>query len=131
MPGSDRGAADLGATDLGAYLFGPFRIDPVRRVLTRDGAAIALTPTLFDTLLYLAEHPGRVVSKDELFDAIWPGRVVSESNISQTIFALRKALGEAARHVIGPPDIGQGAAFVAAAEHIDEAVHGGSLAAKT
>jgi eukaryotic-like serine/threonine-protein kinase len=76
------------------FAFGAFVLDGARRVLTRDGAALALRPTVFDTLLYLVEHPGRVVTKEELFDTVWPGRVVEESNITQTIFMLRQALGD-------------------------------------
>jgi DNA-binding winged helix-turn-helix (wHTH) protein len=80
----------------GCYVFGPFRLDPARRELTRDGATISLTPTVFDVLLHLVENHGRVVSKEELLDAVWPRRVVEESNVSQSIFTLRKALNGAA-----------------------------------
>ena len=75
------------------YTFGPFVLDPSRRVLTRAGTPLALSKKSFDLLLYLVENPHRVVGKDELFDAIWPGRVVEESNLSQTVFTLRKTLG--------------------------------------
>ncbi|HXQ14216.1 MAG TPA: winged helix-turn-helix domain-containing protein [Caulobacteraceae bacterium] len=92
------------------YGFGPFVLDGGRRVLTRDGAVVALRPTVFDTLLFLVEHPGRVVTKEELFDAVWPGKVVEESNITQTIFMLRNALGEQHGIVTAP---GQGYRFTA------------------
>ncbi len=90
------------------FAFGPFVLDGARRVLMRDGAAVALRPTVFDTLLYLVEHPGRVVTKEELFDAVWPGKVVEESNISQTIFMLRHALGQTHGIMTAP---GQGYRF--------------------
>ncbi len=51
---------------------------------------------MFDVLLYLVEHPSRIVTKDELLDAVWPDRVVEEANLSQTIFWLRTALREQA-----------------------------------
>ena len=73
------------------FAFGRFRLDPARRNLTRQGTAVALSPKLFERLLYLVEHPDRVVEKDELLNAVWHGRFVEESNISQTIFTLRKA----------------------------------------
>ena len=92
------------------YAFGPFILDGARRVLTRDGAAVALRPTVFDTLLYLVEHPGRVITKEELFDAVWPGKVVEESNITQTIFMLRHALGDEHGILTAP---GQGYRFTA------------------
>ena len=51
------------------YEFGGFRLDPLRRVLTRgDGEPIALKPKVFDTLLYLVEHPGELVDKQALLD---------------------------------------------------------------
>jgi DNA-binding winged helix-turn-helix (wHTH) protein/Flp pilus assembly protein TadD len=86
---------DASVRDGKYYAFESFILDPTRRVLTREGAVVALSPTLFDTLLYLVEHPGRVVSKDELMDAIWPRKIVEDANISQTIFTLRRALAAA------------------------------------
>ena len=53
-----------------------------------------LTPRVFDTLLYLLQHRGAVLGKEELIAGIWPGRVVEENNLSQSISALRRALGE-------------------------------------
>jgi DNA-binding winged helix-turn-helix (wHTH) protein/Flp pilus assembly protein TadD len=81
------------------YEFGDFVLDPMRRSLTRAGAPVPLTPTLFDTLLYLVEHPGEVVTRDHLLDAIWPRKTVDTANVSQTIFTLRRALAAA-----GAPD---------------------------
>jgi eukaryotic-like serine/threonine-protein kinase len=79
--------------DQWVYVFGPFVVDPARRVLTRAGEPLALSPKSFDLLTYLVQNSDRVVDKDELFNAVWPGRVVEESNLSQTIFTLRKTLG--------------------------------------
>src|SRR5580704_6627036 len=86
---------DVSVWPKGIFAFGRFRLDPLRRILTRDGTVVALSPRLFDTLLYLVEHPNRVVEKDEFLGAVWPGRFVDESNVGQTIFALRKALNDA------------------------------------
>ena len=61
---------DMSVTEKGLYAFGPFRLDPTRRVLTRDGARVAMPPKIFDTLLYFLENPDRVVSKDELLDVV-------------------------------------------------------------
>jgi len=77
------------------YAFEAFVLDPARRTLTRAGEAVALTPTLFDTLLYLVEHPGQVVTRDQLLDAIWPSKTVDAANVSQTIFTLRRSLASA------------------------------------
>ena len=61
--------------------------------------AVALTPTVFDTLLYLVEHPAEVATRDQLLDAIWPRKTV-DIDVSQTIYTLRRALVEA-----GGPDL--------------------------
>ena len=86
---------DSSARDKGRYAFGPFVLDPRRRLLLRDQQPVALTPTVFDLLLHLVENAGRVVTKDELFVAIWPDRVVSDSSLSQAVFVLRRALNDA------------------------------------
>lgn len=77
------------------FEFGDFRIDGRQaRAWGRDGAALALTPRLFDALLYFVEHPGEVLDKDTLMAALWPGLVVEENNLNQTISGLRRALGD-------------------------------------
>ncbi len=95
--------------------FAGFRIDVARRRLTGpDGAEIALKPKVFDTLAYLVAHPGRVLDKHAILDAVWPGVVVEENNLSQAIAALRRALGDshdAPRFIATVP--GRGYQFVA------------------
>ena len=76
------------------YRFGPFRLDVAERELCREGEPVALTAKTFDLLLLLVQGAGRTFQKSELLEALWPGSVVEESNLSQTIFLLRKALGE-------------------------------------
>ena len=78
------------------YEFGEFRLDAQNRVLRRGGTAVPLTPKAFDVLLLLIQHAGRIVSKDELMRAVWPDSFVEESNLTQTIFMVRKALDETA-----------------------------------
>lgn len=74
--------------------FGDFRIDPVKRLFFQGDAAIPLMPKAFDTLLYLAENPGRVIDKDELLREVWPETIVEENNLTQNISILRKVFGE-------------------------------------
>jgi DNA-binding winged helix-turn-helix (wHTH) protein/tetratricopeptide (TPR) repeat protein len=76
--------------------FGPFRMDLEERVLMRDQETITLSPKAFETLLVLAQHSERVVLKDDLMKILWPDTFVEESNLSQHIFQLRKALGDKA-----------------------------------
>ena len=74
--------------------FGNFRLDPAERLLLRDGRPVALTPKAFDLLLYLVDHPGRLVEKQALMAALWPDATVEEGNLASTVSALRKALGD-------------------------------------
>jgi len=78
-----------------AYEFGEFRIDADKRLLsTSGGDPVSLMPKAFDTLLYLVEHHGKIIEKDELMSAIWPDTIVEENNLSQNISILRRTLGE-------------------------------------
>ncbi len=79
------------------YEFGPFRVDPEERLLLRDNRPVLLQPKAFDTLLVLVRNNETVVLKDDLMKALWPDSFVEESNLSQNIFVLRKALGETAQ----------------------------------
>jgi DNA-binding winged helix-turn-helix (wHTH) protein/Tol biopolymer transport system component len=76
--------------------FGPFQIDLEERALMRDQQTIPLSPKAFETLLVLVQHSERVVLKDDLMKTLWPDTFVEESNLSQHIFQIRKALGEKA-----------------------------------
>jgi len=78
----------------GVLRFGEYVLDPQKRLLWKDGDSIPLMPKAFDLLRYLAENHGRVIDKDELMSAVWPDTVVEESNLSQNISILRRALGE-------------------------------------
>src|SRR5271154_260973 len=59
-----------------------------------DGTEIALRPKSLDLLLMLARNPGRVFSRDELFDAIWPNVTVTEDSIAQCVREVRRAIGD-------------------------------------
>ena len=76
------------------YEFDEFRLDPQNRVLKRGETTVSLTPKAFDVLLLLIQNAGTLVTKDELMEAVWPGSFVEESNLTQTIFMVRKALDE-------------------------------------
>jgi DNA-binding winged helix-turn-helix (wHTH) protein len=76
------------------YEFGPFRLNVRERSLLREGEQVPLTPRTFETLLVLVRNRDRVVDKQELMDILWPDSEVEENNLSQSISAVRKALGE-------------------------------------
>ena len=74
--------------------FGPFRVDPVKRTLLRDEVTVSLPGKALDVLLVLLQNHGTTVTKDELMKAVWPDTFVEEGNLSQTVFVLRKTLGD-------------------------------------
>lgn len=76
------------------YEFGPFRLDPSAPLLLREGRPVALTLKALETLVVLIERGGRVVSREELIEAVWPDVEVEENNLSVNVSTLRKALGE-------------------------------------
>jgi TolB-like protein/DNA-binding winged helix-turn-helix (wHTH) protein len=77
-----------------AYRFGQFLLDPGRRTLSVAGSSVPLTPKAFDVLLFLAQNPNRLITKEELLRAVWGGTSVEEGNLAQYVWHLRKALGD-------------------------------------
>lgn len=77
-----------------SYAFAGYSLDADRRALCRGTLPIDLEPQTFDLLLYLIKHRDHVVSKDELFSAIWRGRIISESTLSSQIAVARQAIGD-------------------------------------
>jgi DNA-binding winged helix-turn-helix (wHTH) protein/Tol biopolymer transport system component len=76
------------------FTFGPFLLDLESRALLRNGERVPLAGRTLDTLAVLLQNRGRLLDKDELLSRIWPGTVVDEANLSQSIFTLRKVLGD-------------------------------------
>ncbi len=76
------------------YAFGPYRLDLSRRVLSSNGDTISLTPKATEILIKLVVNAGQLLEKDQLLKELWPETFVEESNLSQNIFTLRKALGD-------------------------------------
>src|ERR687896_1909895 len=77
-----------------SYKFGPFVVDGGAYRLVRDGKNIPLSPKIIDLLLFLAARPSILVSKDELFDALWPDVAVTDKALTQAVSELRQALGD-------------------------------------
>jgi len=76
------------------FLFEDHAIDPARRELTRNGAAVRVEPQVFDLLIYLIRNRDRVLSKDDLIEGVWGGRIVSESTLATRLNAARRAIGD-------------------------------------
>ncbi|MGH7311744.1 MAG: AAA family ATPase, partial [Candidatus Rokuibacteriota bacterium] len=80
-----------------ALTFGPFRLDPATESVWRDAEEIRLRPKTFAVLRYLAERPGRLITKEELLEAIWPEVAVGDAALAVCVGEIRKALGDEAR----------------------------------
>jgi DNA-binding winged helix-turn-helix (wHTH) protein/tetratricopeptide (TPR) repeat protein len=96
------------------YVFGDFVLDRSQRLLTRASKPVAVTAKSFDALHYLVARRGELVSRADLSSALWPTTVVEDNNLSQTIKALRRALGDSesgSRFIVTVPR--QGYQFVA------------------
>jgi DNA-binding winged helix-turn-helix (wHTH) protein/Tfp pilus assembly protein PilF len=103
------------------YLFGPFALHATKRLLLRDKQVVRLTSKAFETLLTLVQSAGDILGKDELLRRVWPEAVVEESNLTQTVFMLRKALGERIedhRYIVTVPK--KGYCFVADVRELPE-----------
>ena len=84
-------------------------LDIERRELRRGVESIALEPQVFDLLVYLVRNRDRVVSKDDLIDAVWGGRIVSDSALTTRLNAARKAVNDngAAQQTTGDRQVTQ------------------------
>jgi TolB-like protein len=76
------------------FLFSNHVFDTARRELSCDDREVSIEPQVFDLLNYLLENRDRVVSKDDLIEAVWSGRIVSDSTLTSRINAARKAVGD-------------------------------------
>jgi DNA-binding winged helix-turn-helix (wHTH) protein len=83
------------------YQFGEFRLDPVRRVVSREGKDLQLETKVFDALAILVRNSPRLVTKQELTNLLWPNvAAASESNLAATISSIRKVLGDSSKKYI-------------------------------
>lgn len=74
------------------YLFGPYRLDISERILLSGEQTVPLSPKAIETLIALVRGLGRVVTKEELLQAVWPDTFIEEGVLAQNVLTLRKAL---------------------------------------
>jgi TolB-like protein/DNA-binding winged helix-turn-helix (wHTH) protein len=102
-------------SDARSFEFGGFRLDAAQRSLfDPQGSQVPLPSRAFDVLLFMVARPGELLDKAAILKAVWPTTVVEEGNLSQCVFALRKAFGDTATepHFIATVP-GRGYQFVA------------------
>lgn len=76
------------------YSFSDYSVDTERLELSGTMGPIQLQPQAFALLVFLIENADRVVSKDEIFEAVWQGRIVGDGTLNARINAIRTALGD-------------------------------------
>src|SRR5262245_24896328 len=97
------------------YEFDHFQLDTERRELRGRTGLVRIEPQVFDLLVFLIKHRERVVSRDEIVNAVWNRRIVSESNLSSRLNAARAAVGDSGEEQrLIKTLIGKGLRFVGA-----------------
>ena len=77
--------------------FGPFVFEPHQARLRRGRRVLPLTRKACEVLQCLATHPGQMVTKEALFQAVWPDTAVSDAVLTNRIAELRETLGDDAK----------------------------------
>jgi TolB-like protein/class 3 adenylate cyclase/DNA-binding winged helix-turn-helix (wHTH) protein len=83
-----------------AFHFEGYTLDLIRGCLGNASGEIELRPKSFELLRYLVENAGRLISKDELINAVWPNVIVSDDSLAQCVSDLRHALNDPDRRII-------------------------------
>ena len=78
--------------------FEPFRLDEVNQCLWRGDTRLSLTPKPFSVLRYLVDHAGRLVTHEELLNAIWPDTYVQPEVLRRYILEVRRVLQDSAEN---------------------------------
>ena len=76
------------------YTFGQFRLEVERNRLLHDGEPVQLRRKSYEILLLLVEHPGEIITKEQIISTVWPDQMVEENNLTQQIYKLRRLLGD-------------------------------------
>jgi predicted ATPase/DNA-binding winged helix-turn-helix (wHTH) protein len=82
------------------YRFGEFTLDISRGGVFRAGREIKLRPKVYQALKYFVENPGRLVSKQELMQAVWPDAFVTDDSLVQCTLELRRALEDSEQRLL-------------------------------
>jgi non-specific serine/threonine protein kinase len=90
----------VGNDDDAIWTFGEVRFDEAAWDLRVAGTPIRLERKPLELLGQLVRHPGEILTKDELFEAVWPGRVVVEGALTNAVAKLRRAIDDAAQDVV-------------------------------
>ena len=84
----------VSSSDHELFTFGQFTLDIDRGTLLRSGVELKLRPKSYEVLRFLVAHPGRLIDKHELLDAVWGHVIVTDGSITQCLIDIRRALDE-------------------------------------
>ena len=102
------------------YRFGAFEIDLGLYALRKKGTAVDIQPKVLDLLVFLISHAERVVSKDEILEAVWSDVTATDDVLNRAVHAARQSVGDdGIRQRIIQTVRGRGFRFVAPIERID------------
>jgi TolB-like protein len=79
------------------FRFDEFEIDLGQQELRRSGQVVRIEPQVFELLVHLVRNSHRIISKEELIEAVWQGRVISETALSSCVSAARRAIGDSGK----------------------------------
>ncbi|WAK02544.1 winged helix-turn-helix domain-containing protein [Methylobacter sp. YRD-M1] len=74
------------------YEFGTFRLEIATHLLWEGETRVNLPPKIYHLLLYFLQHTGQLISREELFNAVWDGRIVDDSALRLAVNSLRNIL---------------------------------------
>jgi predicted ATPase/DNA-binding winged helix-turn-helix (wHTH) protein len=83
-----------------SYQFGRFTLDLAKGCVFKGVQEIKLRPKVYEALKYLVEHPGRLIGKQELMQAVWPDSFVTDDSLVQCTLELRRALDDRDQQLI-------------------------------
>jgi DNA-binding winged helix-turn-helix (wHTH) protein len=116
-----------GPAAYGKLKFGPFELSIGERSLRREGVLLPLGGRALAILIYLAERPGEIITRQELIGHVWSDVIVQEGSLRVHVAAIRKALGDGQhgnRYIANIK--GQGYSFVGTVERLDDGKNRGS-----
>jgi DNA-binding winged helix-turn-helix (wHTH) protein/TolB-like protein/tetratricopeptide (TPR) repeat protein len=82
------------AADARKFRIGDYVVDTARFRISHGDVTVAVEPKVFDLLVHLIRHRDRVLTREQLFEAVWQGREVSDATLSNHVRSARKALGD-------------------------------------
>ena len=96
-PRTDLSVPDGAVLHASTVRIGDWEANPALNLLRRGSGSVHLEPKAMELLLFFSQHPGQVLSRDELLSGVWQGLVVGDDALTQAVIKLRRALGDDTR----------------------------------